>query len=827
MKAIVLALIVVQTEGFTCPKDCSVQHCAAMERFETTSCLESTVLEGLDITPSDREGSTIKFEIHNHPSQITSTAMTAFLLRDAMGYNVEWNCAPTGVGSLQRMANGDFDALIEYPIENFPEDSNEFINIKGTALDAGFIGYTAQSGVFIPDYMVLKYNLALAGRPDVQNLIVNGGYEFWNSLQIPEIVQLYATEDFSIPYTLFGVDHSFSPPWCTPWNPTGVGNNCGVIHAESPLLDTGVLEQMIVNLRLNFSIAYWGVGDDGSGIGTVLFTAINEGRSVILKIAHMPQVESFVSFYRVNFSPYSQRCYQNNTASLDGIGSVNCDYPIISQRKMASASIMAATENSPNYDFTRSLHRFSWTNEERDVLFMQLFVNQSKPAFVHNGEETSLGCEWLRDNTEKWSTWVANDYVPPNRKTWTLEEHIKNAIIVLSSLSLTTIFTVFTLLIIFRQHVLIKAISRTYSILSLFGFALLASSALFLLTDEPNASICTASIWLPPLGTSIALAALGVKTHRIHSIFSKLEEDSSKLSDLNLLPRASVYVAVILLILIIQYGVNGGKTGTTVVESGNDITTYHHCSFDHDFFYAIASVLFVMTFYIVKLAYDSREAPDQFNEAKELGMASYTIFISGIVGLPLVLWMESNNEFTALQLTLGLLMTIPPMFIVIILFGLRLAYALIGLDESSWTKTYTNKNNFLSHGSQKLHINGRARTLDIDKGSEQKKVAHGENRVYLHSYKSAKSASLKQQEKGRGSETGRVSSRAADFKSATDSEYGSRQQSEMGSPHTQSSLVTLATAASATKALTLNIKNSENGHEDASKSSQFLLVVKK
>eukprot|EP00466_Bigelowiella_natans_P017441 jgi/Bigna1/136276/aug1.33_g10984 len=137
---------------------------------------------------------------------------------------------------------------------------------------------------------------------------------------------------------------------------------------------------------------------------------------------------------------------------------------------------------------------------------------------------------------------------------------------------------------------------------------------------------------------AMVFSALGVKTYRIYRIFTKTMDNISKLSDVHLIRLFVVPLAVITLLL--------------------------------------ATFALVIT----KLAYDAREAPLQYNEAKELGLSLYTAIISGIVGVALIAWLQGSGEYTALYVTIATLQCIPQVAMLLPLFAARLFYAIGGVS---------------------------------------------------------------------------------------------------------------------------------------------------
>lgn len=60
-------------------------------------------------------------------------------------------------------------------------------------------------------------------------------------------------------------------------------------------------------------------------------------------------------------------------------------------------------------------------------------------------------------------------------------------------------------------------------------------------------------------------------------------------------------------------------------------------------FQTLVILLAAQVLAITKLAYDARFAPEQFNEAKQLGLSMYTMVVAGLVGIPLLAWLKVEN----------------------------------------------------------------------------------------------------------------------------------------------------------------------------------------
>eukprot|EP00466_Bigelowiella_natans_P015291 jgi/Bigna1/138836/aug1.47_g13544 len=480
-------------------------------------------------------------------------------------------------------------------IDLYQNDVSQYINTDASVIDAGFMGYQGRSGLYVPTYSSDVYKTALSslGNADYASFVAESS-DFWRSLQIPEVIQLYATQnDTDIVHGL-SERYRFTPPWCNSWNVDGSGSNCADIKAEIETYDKGQLHQVIVNRGLNLTVSYWGI----SGLETYVSRKLAKNETFIFKYWAPTKFISANSLSRLSLPPYTQMCYSNNTNSLAGDGSVDCDYPQISLRKVASPKVMPSSSSSPYHDFGSFLRRLNILQSEMDDL-LQKASNSSLDMY-------DIACQWIGTKTTTWPNWISNTFQAPEYKDWYVSASNRLGIAILSTIC---------------ANIIMGGGNN--------------------ITD----SLCTAQLWVPSIGSSemmvyyivlvttsecfvIALGALGAKTYRIYQIFF----------------NQGVHPAA-LTVLISTFGV----------------------------------ILLGMT----KLAYDAREAPEQFNEAKELAMALYVMIVGGAVGVSLIFWEHSRNEFEVEYLIIAMFLCLVPIIVLITMFGWRLNVALFGYGENS------------------------------------------------------------------------------------------------------------------------------------------------
>eukprot|EP00466_Bigelowiella_natans_P017442 jgi/Bigna1/136277/aug1.33_g10985 len=402
----------------------------------SNTCFSDSELHALGINPANREGAKLNIEMHLWPSSMISAMTTGIIAKEILGFDVAWTCGISGDNAMARIKNGYTDVLSEYNLDVYPQDEAQFIQNEQTVDDVGFVGYTVQGGVYVP--------------------------EFWSVFKRPEIVAYYAAHNDSAIVNQPTIQQigNFTPPWCSPWNPEGVGNNCMDIKSEDPTFDKGVINQMIVNLKLNMTVSYWGTGLDGvtQGMGGYLFAKLLRGEPMVMKAGYIPEdLFGQVRIQRVAFPPYSQKCYDGNTKSLKGVGSIDCDFPIVQLRKIASPKVMTGNSKDVYHDFGQMYRRFKITQEQMDSLWAK-DIPQTGFTGGHLGIEYQIACNHLKNTSAAWRQWASNTYEPPKRETLTLAKELKAFILAVAVLSILACLLILLLLVCYRRHELIKGI---------------------------------------------------------------------------------------------------------------------------------------------------------------------------------------------------------------------------------------------------------------------------------------------------------------------------------------------------------------------------------
>ncbi|KAF5270913.1 hypothetical protein FQA39_LY08294, partial [Lamprigera yunnana] len=143
---------------------------------------------------------------------------------------------------------------------------------------------------------------------------------------------------------------------------------------------------------------------------------------------------------------------------------------------------------------------------------------------------------------------------------------------------------------------------------------------------RPNIYTCTARVWLREIGFCLTYGALMLKTWRISMIFRVRSAKTVKITDINLLKRLGIIVAIFSMFLIIRTLV--APPVVIVGRTADDLKAYLCRTdwWDHSF--TLLEVAFLI--WGIRLCIVVRKAPSEFNESKFISMAIYNEFLLSV-----------------------------------------------------------------------------------------------------------------------------------------------------------------------------------------------------
>ncbi|XP_046596779.1 probable G-protein coupled receptor 158 isoform X1 [Neodiprion lecontei] len=177
---------------------------------------------------------------------------------------------------------------------------------------------------------------------------------------------------------------------------------------------------------------------------------------------------------------------------------------------------------------------------------------------------------------------------------------------------------------------------------------------------RPNVVTCTVRVWLREIGFSLTYGALMLKTWRISVIFRVRSAKAVKITDMNLLKRLGVIVAIFSVFLMIRTLV--APPVVIVGRTADDLKAYLCRTdwWDHSF--TTLEVMFLI--WGIRLCIVVRKAPSEFNESRFISMAIYNEFLLSVFLNVSMLFLQSPANpdllyiifFCHTQLTVTLLL---------------------------------------------------------------------------------------------------------------------------------------------------------------------------
>ncbi|GAB5366642.1 hypothetical protein AAMO2058_001160900 [Amorphochlora amoebiformis] len=627
-------------------------------------------------------------EIHTWDSQQIASIAVAIVAKEAMGYDIEWVCASSGLNAIARIANGDTDAITEFWYDNFYTDVTTFVTEQQVVTDGGVVGYKGRSRLYVPkDYTSKVYSSLDLGYAAFSDF-VSGLDGFWKAFEIKEIVQLYANANDTEIIQGLTLNSRFTPEWCFTWSADGVGNNCIDVKGAYPTYDQGWLPQVIRNLKLNMTVSFWGY----YGVQTYVTRKLEKKEVVLWKFWTPESFMSKVSYQTVAFPDHTDSCHSNNTNSVQGYGGVDCDFPSISIRKMINSKFRIAPSSEVVADFYKFYLLFQISSDQMEN---DLLVQAGIGISVYD-----VACNFITNHNSTWKSWVSNTYTPPSTNVWEIKQSEKFALMLSGSVVVAYLGMIAIIMYSYRSHEFIKGLSYNFSLQSIVGMIMLASSPFFV-NDKGNDLDCVLLVCLPFLGVTVTVAALLAKTFRIYAIFAGLSF-ARKLTDSFLFTINCIPIGIMIIMLSVMTAAEGARGVVISEERENNVTHISHvCFIDSVYLYVISGFCSCLIMITTKLAYDSRDVPDEFNEAKELIFAMYTMVIIILVALPTEHSLRDKDWIEKLGLVSSIFELIAAVLVTTVLYGRRIFMVLFGVKQSA-TAEISRK--YKSHHSGKLQF---------------------------------------------------------------------------------------------------------------------------
>ncbi|XP_065314395.1 metabotropic glycine receptor-like [Gordionus sp. m RMFG-2023] len=174
----------------------------------------------------------------------------------------------------------------------------------------------------------------------------------------------------------------------------------------------------------------------------------------------------------------------------------------------------------------------------------------------------------------------------------------------------------------YRDIKIVKASSPVLLYIFLAG-ALFLYLPVIVTFPDPSTVTCTMKLWFREIGFSIAYGAILFKTWRIARVFRVRSAAKIKITDMDLIKRMGIIVATFLVLVIARTSVS--PANVTTIYNKEHLKAYLCVTDWWD--YSIALTELALLLWGIKLSFDVRKAPSEFNESKFISMAIYNEFL--------------------------------------------------------------------------------------------------------------------------------------------------------------------------------------------------------
>jgi len=207
-----------------------------------------------------------------------------------------------------------------------------------------------------------------------------------------------------------------------------------------------------------------------------------------------------------------------------------------------------------------------------------------------------------------------------------------------------------------RKTFILKVSSVLFCLLMEFG-CMLGYVTVFLYIAQPSREICVCRIWFVNFAFVFMLGPLLVKTWRIHRIFNNPRMRKIKLTNRKIV----LYFLVIFLAFftfVLAFSLSANIHSSIQVDAFDVTILYLKCS-SRDANWAVANISLVMfvTLGGVFLCVETRNVKAEFNESSQIAMAIYIFFLTGVLILPLLFFLQVEPQVQTVLICIGILST--------------------------------------------------------------------------------------------------------------------------------------------------------------------------
>ncbi|CAJ1968195.1 unnamed protein product [Cylindrotheca closterium] len=297
-------------------------------------------------------------------------------------------------------------------------------------------------------------------------------------------------------------------------------------------------------------------------------------------------------------------------------------------------------DESPAYSFIRN-----FAIDELEVsTILQHFVNHGGTGYAAR----EAVCGWIANNTD-----YLESFIPPNhpRAFQSRDDYSETVSVVayiVATLALVYILISTAITVKKRKAAVFVYSQVQFIFVVLFGLTLVAIGSI-LHAIEPNDTICMARVWLVSLGYTFELVPLIIKVTALNRLMSASRRMRRvNINMMHLYSTVLVLSGIVAIYLLVWTVVDPAKATEVrrLEEDSITISSHWGCRSESEY-WGTAYTLWegVLILWCSALAFQSRNAKQEFNESKSLGMMVYSHFVFTILRIIVSVIFE-NDVYT-------------------------------------------------------------------------------------------------------------------------------------------------------------------------------------
>jgi len=208
---------------------------------------------------------------------------------------------------------------------------------------------------------------------------------------------------------------------------------------------------------------------------------------------------------------------------------------------------------------------------------------------------------------------------------------------------------------------------------------MLSYIAVFVLLPKPTRALCLAFPWFLGIAFSLVYGCLFIKTWALYQVWRNAKNfQRSSLTPAYILKGILLYCSVEVIYLIIWYVIDAPSVQLEKLVDG---TYQETCKCKHIAFWIVfIAVKSIWLVFGAVLSFLTRDMVKEYNESKSIAYAIYNIVLLGVIGGPVVAYVQSTGVAGAVLVMEVVLIVLAFTFTLIALFG-GLIYRIIHPDK--------------------------------------------------------------------------------------------------------------------------------------------------